>query len=93
MSEVVESGEPGRVVELANLPHPSLRSVPRADDEIPPVGQKRRDEVVVVVDVVFQVRILKQDHVARAHLQPRPHGMSLASGLVLQEEPHAWMRA
>ncbi len=91
MPEVEERGQRRRVVELPDLPDASLRRVPGADDEVPAVGQKRRHEIVVVVDVVLEVGVLEQHDVAGARGEPGPHGVPLAARPLLQNQLHARM--
>ena len=65
MSKVEDRGQRRRIVELSDLPDAPLRHVARPNHEVPAVGQQRRDEIVVVIDVVFEVGILKEHDIAR----------------------------
>ncbi len=67
--------------------------MPRADHEVLTVAQDRLNQAFIIVEVVFQVGILEQDHIPGCDLQPVSYRVSLAAWPVFQNQPHARMVA
>src|SRR6185369_17191064 len=89
MADIQSKTEQALIGKLAHLP--CFAAMPGTENESFASVDQRFEQCIVILEIVFQVRILNQDEVSSRILKSSPHRMALAARLVFEDDFYSRM--